>query len=212
MQATMSSKQGAALTSMVIGPMLVFGLVLLMNFYSSNIEKKPAVEPVSIDMVKQIKPKPKKKKVKPKPKKAKPRARAPVPFKGLNSALSGIDMGLPGLFGDDMSAIDQGLLGKTGASIMTEDLVDVPPRAKAKGSFKYPLSAKKKGIKGYVVLSVLIGTSGSVEQVQVMESNPEGVFDSSALSGIRNWRFEPAQYQGKKVKVWAKQKIRFDLS
>jgi protein TonB len=32
------------------------------------------------------------------------------------------------------------------------------------------------------------------------------------LQGINAWRFEPAKYEGKKVKVWAKQKISFDLS
>ncbi len=209
---TIINKHGAALVSMIVGPLLVFSLVLLMNRYASDIEKVALPEPTQIDVAKQVKPKPKKKVKKAKPKRVKARAKAPVPFKGLNSALSGIDMGLPGLIAGDMNDIDQGLLGKTGASIMTEDLVDVPPRAKFKSAFKYPSSAKKKGIKGYVVLSVLIDTDGDVEQVQVLESSPAGVFDDVALSGIRSWRFEPAQYQGKTVKVWAKQRIRFELS
>lgn len=209
---TIFNKHGAAFVSMIIGPVLVFGLVLLMNRYASDIEKDPIPEPTQINVAKQIKPKPKKKVKKPKPKPRKTRAKAPAPFKGLDSALSGIDMGLSGLIGGDMGDIDRGLLGKTGASIMTEDLVDVPPRAKIKSAFKYPASAKKKGIKGYVVLSVLIGTDGDVEQVQVLESSPAGVFDDVALTGIRNWRFEPAEYQGKAVKVWATQRIRFELS
>ncbi len=212
MNLTKSNKHLTATASMLIGPILVFGLVLIMNHYASDIEKVVMPEPTKIDVAKKIKPKPKKKVKKAKPKRAKPRARAPVPFKGLNSALSGIDMGLPGLIGDDMNAIDQSLLGKTNAGIMTEDLVDVPPRAKRKSAFKYPSSAKKKGIKGYVILSVLIGTDGDVEQVQILESSPAGVFDDVALTGIRSWRFEPAQYQGKNVKVWAKQRIRFELS
>ncbi len=207
------NKHAAAFASMLIGPILVFGLVLLMNHYASNVEKLTLTEPAQIQRVKKIKPKAKKKLKKAKPKPTRTRARrAPAPFKGLNSALSGIDMGLPGLMGDDMDAIDRGLLGKTAASVMTEDLVDVPPRAKVKSAFKYPASAKKKGIKGYVVLSVLIGRHGDVEQVQVLESNPAGVFDDVAITGIRSWRFEPAQYQGQAVKVWAKQRIRFELS
>lgn len=208
----MSKKHGTAIASMLIGPILVFGLVLIMNRYASDVEKVAMPAPAQIDVAKKIKPKPKKKVKKAKPKRAKPRAKAPAPFKGLNSALSGIDMGLPGLIGADMNAIDQSLLGKTNSSVMTEDLVDVPPRAKRKSAFKYPSSAKKKGIKGYVVLSVLIGTDGDIEQVQVLESSPAGVFDDVAVMGIRSWQFEPAQYQGKNVKVWAKQRIRFELS
>ncbi|HLP81081.1 MAG TPA: energy transducer TonB [Nitrosomonas sp.] len=63
-----------------------------------------------------------------------------------------------------------------------------------------------------MVLSVLVETDGSVNQVQVLESNPSGIFDAAALHGIRNWHFEPAKYKGETVRVWAKQKIRFDLS
>jgi protein TonB len=95
---------------------------------------------------------------------------------------------------------------------MTAELVDVPPKPITRGTFKYPPAAKKKGIKGYVLLSVLVDVDGSVNQVQVLESNPSGIFDSAALQGIRDWQFEPAKYKGETVKVWAKQKIRFDLS
>lgn len=55
-------------------------------------------------------------------------------------------------------------------------------------------------------------TDGSVRQTQVLESSPSGVFDDAALQGVRSWQFEPAKYKGDSVRVWAKQKIRFDLS
>ena len=63
-----------------------------------------------------------------------------------------------------------------------------------------------------LVLSILVSEKGSVDQVQVLESSPSGVFDAAALQGIRSWQFEPAKYQGDVVRVWAKQRIRFDLS
>ena len=182
-----------------------------MNRYASDVDQVKAPKRTQLDIVKQIKPKPKKKTKKVKPKRVRKAARAPAPFKGLGSSLSGIDLGLPG-FGEGIDDLNSGLLGKTGASVMTEDLVDVPPKPKSRGSFKYPASAKKKGVKGYVVLSLLIDEYGRVDQVQILESSPAGVFDDAALQGINSWRFEPAKYEGKKVKVWAKQKIRFDLS
>jgi len=46
----------------------------------------------------------------------------------------------------------------------------------------------------------------------VLESEPEGLFDDVAVMAIKEWHFHPAQYQGQAVKVWAKQKIRFDLN
>lgn len=209
---TMKLKQHlAGLVSMLFGLILVFGLIFWMNHYAGETEKKSAQEVTDIAVVREIKPEPKKEIKKSEPKKlSKPQA--PAPFKGFDSALSGIDMGSLGLDDGHGRGLDDGLLGKTGNAVMTADLVDVPPKPVARGSFKYPPAAKKNGIKGYVVLSVLVETDGSVNQVQVLESSPSGMFDSAALQGIRAWHFEPAKYKGETVRVWAKQKIRFDLS
>ena len=51
-----------------------------------------------------------------------------------------------------------------------------------------------------------------IEQLKVIESYPEGIFDEAATQGINQWQFEPAMYQGQAVRAWAKQRIRFDLS
>ncbi len=199
-------------SAMVCGPLLVFGLVVVMNNWKDNDNGNKNLKMTEVQAVQPKKPKPKKKLEKPKPKPKPKKMRAPTPFKGLNTALSGIDLGLPGFMGEDLNLVDSGLLGSTQASVMTEDLVDVAPRPKYRSAFKYPKQAKKKGITGYVVVSLLIDDKGNVEQVQVLESSPSGVFDSVVEQGIQDWRFEPAQYQGRPVKVWAKQKIRFDFA
>jgi len=46
----------------------------------------------------------------------------------------------------------------------------------------------------------------------VIESYPEGVFDEAAMQGVNQWKFSPAMYQGKAVRAWARQRVRFDLS
>jgi protein TonB len=210
---TMKWKQHmAGMVSMLFGLILVFGLILMMNHYMGKIEKSPPQEVTEISMTREIKQEPKKEIKKVEPKKQVARPQAPAPFRGLDTALSGIDLGLLGLGDGHERDLDDRLLGKTGNAVMTADLVDVPPRPVTRGSFKYPPAAKKNGIKGYVVLSVLVEADGSVNQVQVLESNPSGMFDSAALQGIRAWHFEPAKYKGETVRVWAKQKIRFDLS
>ena len=202
----------AGIISMLFGLILVFGLILLMNHYMGKIEKTPPQEVTEISMAREIKPEPKKEIKKTEPKKQVARPQAPAPFKGLDIALSGIDLGLLGLDDGQARDLDDRLLGKTGNAVMTADLVDVPPKPVTRGTFKYPPTAKKNGIKGYVVLSVLVEIDGSVNQVQVLESSPSGIFDTAALQGIRAWHFEPAKYKGDIVRVWAKQKIRFDLS
>jgi len=202
----------AGLLSMIIGSSLVLSSIVIMNRYTSALDKKKESASQAFAVVKQEKPKPKKKLKKPKPKKVtRRRHRAPTPLKGLNSTLSGIDLGLPGIASGDLDTIDSGILGNSQANVMTEDAVDIPPRATARGRFIYPRSAKKQGIKGYVTLSLLISESGRVEQASIIESSPQGVFDNAALQGIRSWKFEPAKYQGRSVKTWVKQKIRFDL-
>lgn len=196
---------------MLLGPIVVFGIVLLMNRFINDIDKSPPQPSSEMDIVKQEKPKPEKKVEKPKPKPRPQPSRPAPPVSGLDSSLSGIDMSLLGFGNDDMAGIDDSLLGKTSASVMTEDSVDTPPQPKTRGRFIYPKSAKKRGIQGFVVLSLLIDLDGSVDKVQVLESSPAGVFDDAAMVGIKNWRFSPAQYQGAPVKVWAKQNIRFSL-
>ncbi len=207
-----NSKHRAAAVSMLIGPVLVFSLILVMNQFIGKVDKTPGQEVTEISMVKQIKEEPKReiRKVEP-PRRITP-SRSPAPFTGLDTALSGIDLGLLGFNAGQLGNLDDSLIGDTGNAVMTADLVDVPPKAISQGAFRYPPSAKKNGVKGYVVLSILVSEKGSVDQVQVLESNPSGIFDAAALQGIRSWQFEPAKYQGDVVKVWAKQRIRFDLS
>ena len=90
--------------------------------------------------------------------------------------------------------------------------VDKPPRATYQAPMNYPPRARAKGTEGFVVFSLLIGITGEIEQVRIVESYPEGVFDEAATQGINQWRFEPAMYQGQAVRSWARQRIRFDLS
>ncbi len=209
---TMKMKQHiAGAVSMLFGVTMVFGLIVILNHYMGKIERTPPQEVTEIAMTREIKPEPKKEIKKVEPKKQASRPQAPAPFKGLDTALSGIDLGSLGLDSGSRD-IDDGLLGKTGNVVMTADLVDVPPKPVSRGAFKYPPTAKRNGIKGYVVLSVLVEADGSVNQVQVLESSPSGIFDAAALQGIRAWHFEPAKYKGDTVRVWAKQRIRFDLS
>ena len=95
--------------------------------------------------------------------------------------------------------------------VMTGESVDVAPKPTQRSAMEYPKAARKNGITGFVLMNLLIDKSGQVEKVKVLQSEPAGVFDEVAETGVRSWTFTPAQYKGQPVKVWAKQKIRFDL-
>ncbi|HLP81082.1 MAG TPA: hypothetical protein VK141_03685 [Nitrosomonas sp.] len=137
----------AGTISMFSGLILVFGLILWMNHYMGKVEKKSPQEVTELSVAKEIKPEPKKEIRKAEPKKQLTRPQAPAPFKGLDTALSGIDLGLLGMDNGNGN-LDENLLGKTGNAVMTADLVDVPPKPVTRGSFKYPSAAKKNGVKG----------------------------------------------------------------
>ena len=112
----------------------------------------------------------------------------------------------------DDTGMDDALLGDIGKDVvMTGESVDVKPKPAQRSAMEYPKAARKNGVTGYVLMNLLISKNGRVEKVKVLQSEPAGVFDEVAEAGVRGWNFTPAQYKGQPVKVWAKQKIRFDL-
>lgn len=197
---------------MLIGTLGVIGTVVLINLFSSSLEETRA-EATSQIALERRKPPPEQQieKPKPKPKPRRTRRAPPSPLTGLDTSLSGVDMGLPGFSADDLGGLEGDLLGGEGGLVMTDDTVDEPPRASFQAPMTYPPRARAKGTEGYVVFSLLIGVTGEIEQMKIVESYPEGVFDEAATQGLNQWRFEPALYQGQAVRAWAKQRIRFDL-
>lgn len=54
---------------------------------------------------------------------------------------------------------------------------------------KYPRRAKLKKQEGHVKLMFVIAEDGYVYNVKVLESNPPGAFEKSALRAIKRWQF-----------------------
>ena len=145
---------------------------------------------------------------KPRPKPARRATAAPMP--GLDASLAGLDFGLP-QYEDDSLATPESLLDGADAAVMTDETADSPPRPVLQTPMAFPAAAKAQGVTGFVVLSLLIGPDGTVEKVKVVEATPPGVFDEVAAAGVQSWRFEPATYRGEPVRVWARQKVSFNL-
>ena len=60
----------------------------------------------------------------------------------------------------------------------------------------YPSAAKKDGIAGSVDLDVTVSTQGVVEDVSVVQGNPPGLFEKSAVAAIRKWKYDPRFVDG----------------
>ncbi len=210
---TLMKRRLAGLATMILGSLLVLGMVVFINRFADGLDRNTGDG--SDQIVFERKPPPEKKVVqqpKPKPPPRRAPRTPPPPLAGLGANLSGIDFGLPGFDMSDLNALDSDLLGGGDGMVMTDDTVDDPPRATFQAPMQFPPRAKAKGITGYVVLSLLIGVTGQIEEIRVIESSPEGIFDEVAVQGVSQWKFEPASYQGKAVRAWAKQRVRFDLS
>jgi len=194
----------------IFGLFFVFIVVIQMNENGMLPAQKKQKGSMNFEVQKIVKHKPKPK-PKPKPKRTKPKARRSAPTPSVGSNLSGIDTGLESFMSTDMN-MDDSLLGDVGKDVvMSEGSVDKAPVPIQRSAMEYPKKAKKMGIKGYVLLNLLIDNSGNVVKVKVLESEPEGIFDDVASQGVKAWKFTPGEYKGKAVKVWAKQKIRFDF-
>lgn len=73
----------------------------------------------------------------------------------------------------------------------------------------YPESARKRGVEGWVELAFTVTPNGSVEDVEVRNASPAGVFDDAATRAIRQWRFEPVERNGERVSQRALVRLRF---
>ncbi len=199
------------------GTALAFAAMLVLN---EDVPKPPPSQKITeFEVEPVVKKTPPKQQKKAPPKQDRPAAArndARVAPASVGTALSGVDLGLPGLNGGALGDVGQAdALAGGGKSaenlVMSEGAVDSPPRAVERSAPSYPPRARAEGVEGVVTVSLLVSADGSVEQAKVVRAEPAGIFDAAALEAVRGWRFEPASYGGKPVKVWARQVVRFAL-
>ena len=75
----------------------------------------------------------------------------------------------------------------------------------------YPMSAKRRGIEGWVRVRFVVDEGGNVQEVTVVAAQPAGVFDEAVTRCVHAWRFQPGTVDGTAVKTWAETTIRFKL-
>jgi periplasmic protein TonB len=76
---------------------------------------------------------------------------------------------------------------------------------------RYPQRALMHRIEGKVVLEFTINPDGSVSDARVVEADPPGYFEQSALRAISRWQFHPKVVAGNPVSRTARQTISYTL-
>lgn len=75
----------------------------------------------------------------------------------------------------------------------------------------YPMSARRMGIQGRVVLHVEVQADGICGQITIRQSSGYAMLDNAALQTVRNWHFAPARHAGQAVSRWFLVPIQFSL-
>ncbi|MDI6845907.1 MAG: TonB family protein [Candidatus Saccharicenans sp.] len=93
------------------------------------------------------------------------------------------------------------------------NIVDVEPRVLKSVEPVYPEADRRLGIKGQVLLNVLISENGDVLEARVIRGIKGSVaLEKEAINAVKKWKFLPAEKNGVKVRVWKPIAIGFGLS
>lgn len=77
----------------------------------------------------------------------------------------------------------------------------------------YPQAALRRGIEGFVDIMFDISSKGSTENIRIVGSQPQGVFDKAAIKAIARWKFQPANLDGTSVATYDQvTRLRFSIS
>jgi protein TonB len=75
----------------------------------------------------------------------------------------------------------------------------------------YPMASARAREQGTVVLRVLVGSDGSVQQVDVERSSGHAKLDAAAREAVLRGRFRPVMQDGKAIPAWGLVPIEFRL-
>lgn len=203
----------ALLAALVISALIFIFVISLNDSKVSRDELDKSALNFEVEKKKQIdKPKPKEK---PQERKRQTQSLPSIkPSADLsNFSGSGLSFGVPQFDDAEFAEFeDGGLLDSFENKALEDSVVDTKPKIKKRAPIVYPDLARRQGVSGYVTMNVLIDENGDVEDVKIIDSKPDEIFDLKADSTMRRWKFEPATYNGRKVKVWAQQRIVFKLN
>lgn len=116
----------------------------------------------------------------------------PVSALGLNTALEGIAISAPNL---------KGTMGNQQAL----PLYRVDPR--------YPSKALKRRVEGYDIMRFTIDATGRPKDIEVIEAEPERMFEREAIRALKKWKYQPKVEDGVSIEQFGQTaKVEFKLA
>jgi len=116
----------------------------------------------------------------------------PVSALGLNTALEGIAISAPNL---------KGTMGNQQAL----PLYRVDPR--------YPSKALKRRVEGYVIMRFTIDATGRPKDIEVIEAEPQRMFEREAIRALKKWKYQPKVEDGVSIEQFGQTaKVEFKLA
>lgn len=115
-----------------------------------------------------------------------------------------------GLGQGDGSGIGPGSGGGIGGGPYRPGSGIEPPRLLREVKADYTEEARQRGVKGEVVLEIVVRRDGSVGDVKILQGLGSGLNDR-AVQAVRQWRFSPAHRQGVPVDVIVEVAVEFRL-
>lgn len=110
----------------------------------------------------------------------------------------------------DGSGIGEGSGGGTGGGPYRPGSGIEPPRLLREVKAEYTDEARRRGLKGEVVLELVVRRDGTVSDVKVLRRLGAGLEDR-AIQAVRQWRFAPATRRGTPVDVIVEVAVEFNL-
>lgn len=108
----------------------------------------------------------------------------------------------------DLSISQQSMLGDAVVGMGFGDS-DVVPLVRM--SAQYPQRAVRQKIEGYVTARLQINAEGTVDNVDIVEAKPRGVFEREAVRALYRYKFKPKMQDGNAIAQQAIQTIEFKL-
>ena len=85
-----------------------------------------------------------------------------------------------------------------GASLQASDGEYLPI---VKVQATYPRRALQRGIEGFVVVEFTVTKQGTVRDPRVVQAEPQGIFEQSALDAVLKFKYKPRVIDGEPVEV-----------
>jgi TonB family protein len=79
--------------------------------------------------------------------------------------------------------------------------VNTPLRQIVGAPANYPPRAVRRNIEGFVIVKFTVTKSGDVENIQITQAEPEGMFDESVMAAVKKYKFQARVVNGEPVET-----------